>query len=130
MGGGPHPDEPDQQRRGSSHSNPTGVNLDSVQPAPARPTMKHAHAAEATLPSPRPLTERQPIRTSQGSDPLLIHDLLLDFDELRLLLAGELERRRWLDAFLLAAGMNQILEDHLHRDFPALDRIGKTLAGV
>ena len=90
--------------------------------------MKHAHAAEATLPSPRPLTLPQQSARSIGEDPLLLHDLLLDFDGLDLLLGQQADKGRWLDAFLLAAGMNQILEDHLHRDFAELDRVTKTLA--
>src|SRR5438132_13781769 len=88
--------------------------------APARPTMKHAHAAEATLPPPpSPLTELQPpvqLVDTRDEKTLLVHDLLLDFDELRGLLGKELYGRRWLDAFLLDAGVHQLLEDHFHRD--------------
>ena len=77
--------------------------------------MKHAHAAEATLPPPpSPLTELQPpvqLVDTRDEKTLLVHDLLLDFDELRGLLGKELYGRRWLDAFLLAAGMDQILLD-------------------
>ena len=96
--------------------------------------MKHAHAAEATLPPPpSPLTELQPpvqLVDTRDEKTLLVHDLLLDFDELRGLLGKELYGRRWLDAFLLAAGMDQILEDHLHRDVAELERVSKTLASV
>jgi len=52
-------------------------------------------------------------------------DLLLDLNEISALLAEELagddfgqssRKEHVLDAFLLAAGMNQIVEDYLHRD--------------
>jgi hydroxymethylpyrimidine pyrophosphatase-like HAD family hydrolase len=95
--------------------------------------MKHAHAAEAILPAPSVLPQPQrpaPPIDAVEDPPLLVHDLLLDFDELRRLLGQELSRRRWLDAFLLAAGMNQILEDHLHRDVAELDRVSKTLSAI
>ncbi len=47
------------------------------------------------------------------------HDLLLDFDELRGRLAALTEvapggERWWLDIFLLASGLEQILEDYVH----------------
>jgi hydroxymethylpyrimidine pyrophosphatase-like HAD family hydrolase len=50
-------------------------------------------------------------------------DLLLTFDELAALLAetGD-DREGRLDAFMAAAGLHQIAEDHLHRDFLSLDR--------
>src|SRR5207244_3739548 len=43
-------------------------------------------------------------------------NLLIDLAGLTRLLAHELQDGSGLDAFLLAAGINQILEDHLHRD--------------
>ena len=58
-------------------------------------------------------------------------DLLLDLDEISGLLADELaggncarssRKEHALDAFLLAAGMNQIVEDYLHRDVYSLGR--------
>jgi len=54
----------------------------------------------------------------------------MDLGELAELLGKELYGPRRIDAFLLAAGMNQILEDHLHRDFAELERISRTLEGV
>src|SRR5207237_10130714 len=96
--------------------------------------MKHAYAADATLPPPpSTLTEHQPqvqLVDTRDEKTLLVHDLLLDLDELRGLLGQELYGRRWLDAFLLAAGMDQILEDHIHRDVAELERVSKTLATV
>ncbi len=49
-------------------------------------------------------------------EPLLVHDLYHDFDGLAPLLLGELRRGAWLNAFLLAAGINQVVEDYLHPD--------------
>ncbi|HEY2192765.1 MAG TPA: hypothetical protein VGH76_10765 [Actinomycetospora sp.] len=42
-------------------------------------------------------------------------DLLNDFELLSARLRVELEHQRWLDAFLLAAGTSQILDDHRRR---------------
>ncbi len=59
-------------------------------------------------------------------------DLLLDLNEISALLAEELagddfgqssRKEHVLDAFLLAAGMNQIVEDYLHRDVYSLRRV-------
>ena len=61
---------------------------------------------------------------------LVLADLLHDFDELERLLAAELDREGWLDAFLLAAGMNQLVEDYLHRDFGSLAKVVANLRGV
>src|SRR5262249_34219611 len=52
--------------------------------------------------------------------PLQLCNLLHDFEQLRKLLLDELDVGCRLDAFLLAAGMSQILEDHLHRDLWSL----------
>ena len=51
-----------------------------------------------------------------ATSPLLIPNLLNDLAALSSLLPGEIGRGSWLDAFLLAAGMNQIVEDELHSD--------------
>ena len=67
---------------------------------------------------------------SAAATPLLVPDLLLDFNELERLLLKEIARRSWLDGFLLAAGMNQLLEDHLHRDLVALEATARTVAQV
>ncbi len=50
-------------------------------------------------------------------------DLLADFSDLAASLFHELESGSHLDAFLLAAGMSQILEDHLHREPIPLSRL-------
>ena len=42
-------------------------------------------------------------------------ELLNDFHLLTERLSIELDRQRWLDAFLLAAGISQVLDDHLRR---------------
>ncbi len=50
-----------------------------------------------------------------GADPrLLVTSLLNDLDELSQLLERAASARAWLDAFLIAAGLNQIAEDRLH----------------
>jgi hydroxymethylpyrimidine pyrophosphatase-like HAD family hydrolase len=61
---------------------------------------------------------------------LLGINLLLDLQELAGLLAANLDDGGTLDAFLLAAGMNQIIEDYLHRDFLQLRRTAPHLAGL
>src|SRR5438270_783476 len=88
--------------------------------------MKQRYPAGTTLPAP----PTAPVPAAEEVPALLIHDLLMDFDELKGLLGKELYRSGWLDAFLLAAGMNQILEDYLHRDFAELERVVKTVAAV
>ena len=59
---------------------------------------------------------------------LQLIDLLSDFDQLCRLLRAELENSAWLDCFLLAAGLNQLLDDHLHRDVGSLDKVASTVA--
>lgn len=54
-------------------------------------------------------------------------NLLLNVAELASLLADALRRRAWLDAYLCAAGMNQVAEDHVHRDINFLGAIGDQL---
>ncbi|MFN2497309.1 MAG: HAD hydrolase family protein [Pseudonocardiaceae bacterium] len=49
-------------------------------------------------------------------------DLFLNFDQLSGLLVTQVWARRWLDAFLLAAGTSQILEDYLHQQGGVLTR--------
>ncbi|HKC18046.1 MAG TPA: hypothetical protein VKE27_00305 [Candidatus Dormibacteraeota bacterium] len=79
---------------------------------------------------PRPAARASDGRRGGDMPPLLIHDLLLDFDELQRLVAQEVSRSNWLDAFLLAAGLNQVLEDYLHRDFGALEPVASTVEPV
>jgi hypothetical protein len=47
--------------------------------------------------------------------------------DLASLLVREVRRESWLDAYLLAAGMNQIAEDHLHPDVYPLDQAAEHL---
>ena len=49
-------------------------------------------------------------------------DLLSDLTTLSARLGVEIERRRWLDAYLLAAGAAQVLDDHLRRRGATLRR--------
>jgi hypothetical protein len=55
------------------------------------------------------------------------YDLMLRLSELAELLAGAARRSEWLDAFLFAAGMNQIAEDYVHEDMCFLGAIGDLL---
>jgi hydroxymethylpyrimidine pyrophosphatase-like HAD family hydrolase len=57
-----------------------------------------------------------PVGQNVAPEPLLVHDLYHDFDGLAPLLLGELQRGHWLNAFLLAAGIDQIVADYLHPD--------------
>jgi hypothetical protein len=58
---------------------------------------------------------------------LLLANLLNDLPVLASLLAGEVEQRRWLDAYLLAAGMNQIVEDRVEPALRGLDAVARHL---
>ena len=53
---------------------------------------------------------------SVGTEPLLVSNLLQDFAGLRSLLASNLRSGTLLNTYLLAAGLNQIVEDYIHRD--------------
>jgi hypothetical protein len=57
-------------------------------------------------------------------------DLLADFSELAESLLHELKTGSDLDAFLLAAGMNQVLEDHLHRESIPLSRLEQRMGAL
>jgi hydroxymethylpyrimidine pyrophosphatase-like HAD family hydrolase len=65
---------------------------------------------------------------SRARQPLLIVDLLNDLDALAGHLRSELEGRSWLNAYLLAAGMNQVTEDHLQADDYLLRKAAEYLA--
>ncbi len=59
--------------------------------------------------------------------PLMIYNLLNNFEDLCSLLIKEVRLGGWLNSYLLAAGMNQILEDHLHPDPLNTGKIAKNL---
>lgn len=63
-----------------------------------------------------------------GSQPLLVINLLNDLDGLAGLLQTELERGSWLNAYLLAAGMGQVAQDHVQADRYLLRKAGEYLA--
>ncbi len=65
----------------------------------------------------------------ESSGQLTVADLLLDVAELRPLLSASLKAADPTDAFLLAAGLNQVLEDHLHRDPYSLRKVELAFAG-
>ena len=67
--------------------------------------------------------------TSPGSPGLLLPDLLSDAGTLTGLLEQALGERQWLDAFLLAAGLTQLIEDRLHGDPIQLIRTASYLRG-
>ena len=68
--------------------------------------------------------------TSPGSPaPLLVPDLLSDARTLTGLLERALGEEQWLDAFLLAAGLAQLIEDRLHGDPMQLSRTASYLRG-
>ncbi|MGH7904748.1 MAG: hypothetical protein ACREPA_11595, partial [Candidatus Dormibacteraceae bacterium] len=71
-------------------------------------------AGEVLTTAPDAEAERGERDREQGR--LLVHDLLGDFSTLARLLGRELREGTRLNAFLLAAGLDQIAEDHLHRD--------------
>lgn len=57
-------------------------------------------------------------------------DLLTDFEGLARLLLDELKLGSWRDSFLLAAGMNQVLEDYLHRALLPVARMVPRLSSL
>ncbi len=67
---------------------------------------------------------------AHGAPPLLVRNLLNDLAELARLLPGELRQGAWLNAYLVAAGMNQIVEDYLHPDPYNLNKAAKYLSQV
>jgi adenine/guanine phosphoribosyltransferase-like PRPP-binding protein/hydroxymethylpyrimidine pyrophosphatase-like HAD family hydrolase len=71
---------------------------------------------------------RLPARSSAAGGGLAVTNLLVDLDELGSLLNDAVCRRDWLDAFLLAAGINQIVEDCLHEAPYPLDDAGLLLS--
>jgi hydroxymethylpyrimidine pyrophosphatase-like HAD family hydrolase len=79
-------------------------------------------------------TERAADYLSSGLEPassrLLVANLLGDLNDLSDLLAAEIERESWLNAFLLAAGLNQIVEDHLHENAISLGRVARHIRRV
>lgn len=62
-------------------------------------------------------------RLTEVTSDLGVADLLHDFSELTGLLDEQIDRGNWLDAFLLAAGMSQVVDDYAHRDFSNLAKV-------
>lgn len=67
--------------------------------------------------------------SSQPAAPLLVRDLLTTADELAPALLQTLAASDWLDAFLLSAGLSQLVEDALHPDPLLLNRAASYLRG-
>ena len=63
-------------------------------------------------------------------EPLLVPNLLNDLTGLGSLLVREVRQGAWLNAYLLAAGMNQIVEDYLHPDPYFLGKAADYLARI
>src|ERR1700730_14829548 len=84
------------------------------EPDPSQ-TVRHLMAVEAL----------RPARDGRRSPRL--HNLLNDATTLADLLVDQCAAGQWLDAYLLAAGLDQILEDALHPDALALHRIANRL---
>jgi hydroxymethylpyrimidine pyrophosphatase-like HAD family hydrolase len=61
---------------------------------------------------------------------LLLTDLLNDFEELTALFLFALRRQSWLNAYLLSAGMSQIVEDYLYADGYFLHKAAPYLAAI
>ncbi|HEY6757867.1 MAG TPA: hypothetical protein VI318_00175 [Baekduia sp.] len=59
---------------------------------------------------------------------LALNDLRDDLPALASRLAREVERGAWLDAYLLAAGLNQVVDDHLRPEIYPLDQAVEYLA--
>lgn len=64
------------------------------------------------------------------AQPLLMTDLLCDADTLTERLRDVLHDEQWLDAYLLAAGLGQLVEDRLHPDPFLLHRAASYLRGL
>ena len=77
----------------------------------------------ALEPDSRTSSEEQPA-------PLLLHNLLNDLSTLGPLLLEEVRQGSWLNAYLLAAGIHQILEDYLHPDPYFLGKVSGYLARI
>jgi O-antigen/teichoic acid export membrane protein/hydroxymethylpyrimidine pyrophosphatase-like HAD family hydrolase len=63
-----------------------------------------------------------------GGEPLVLANLHNDLDTLAPLLLREIRRASWLDAYLIAAGINQIVEDWLHPDPGGIGEISRALS--
>ena len=57
-----------------------------------------------------------PVRNALPAEPLVLANLLSSTNDVAARLLRTLADRQWLDAYLLSAGLVQILEDYLHPD--------------
>jgi hydroxymethylpyrimidine pyrophosphatase-like HAD family hydrolase len=65
-----------------------------------------------------------------AAEGVLATDLLCGADELATQLRGALREGQWLDAYLLAAGLGQLVEDRLHADPLLLNRAASYLSSL
>ena len=68
-----------------------------------------------------------PDAAARRPPPLLLHNLLNDFEALARLVWTEVARDSWLNAYLLAVGLNQVLEDYLQREPYAIGKLSTYL---
>ncbi|HEX2910684.1 MAG TPA: HAD hydrolase family protein [Chloroflexia bacterium] len=71
---------------------------------------------------------REQLITKTKKQAIFVHNLLNDFGGLLELLRRYLEQEEWLNAYLIATGLNQIVEDYLHPDPFQLSKVAKNLA--
>lgn len=69
----------------------------------------------------------EPIEPAVVAPPLVVQDLFADLVQIIGWLAERVAALEWLDAYLLAAGALQIVEDHQHRDLWSLRRLAAAL---
>src|SRR4030065_1044657 len=72
-------------------------------------------------------------RNSENGDNtcfLATHDLLHKFDALAKSFRFEIMHRSWVNAYLLAAGMDQIVEDYLHSHYLQLLKIVRSIEKI
>src|SRR5690349_14212649 len=83
------------------------------------------------LSKPHPQLERALEHQSEGGrPPLLLTNLLNDLDTLCTLLAERIAIGDVLNAYLLAAGLRQVVDDHVHRVPLIGDRAASRLQGA
>jgi len=72
---------------------------------------------------------KDPPTFGETSAPLVLRNPQQDLAALAPLLLGEVRRGSWLDAFLLAAGLNQIVDDRLNPEIYPFDQAAEYLNG-
>lgn len=73
---------------------------------------------------------REPPALGDVAGQLVLADLLNDAATLARLMVAEAGRGSWLDAYLLAAGLNQVAEDWMHRDWLSMRNAARVLSAA